>query len=179
MRRMLAVAVSSCAVLLAGGCPPEDYTDLVPATQSEIKRIHDDATLTAQEQRTQLEALGLSPLTINAVLRDKQFGNQFGGDARSAYQKVTRPDFLTLTPDEIQIFASLASSVDSTLSVSFTDAQAQDIVTSFAQFDVSSPQKLAALLEQSPDAVPGSVTADALRKLFVGFDPTLVLPKLP
>ena len=178
-RRMLAAAALSCAVLLAGGCPPEDYRDLVPATLAQITRIHDDTTLRPQEQRTQLEALGLSPLTINAVLHDKTLGNQFGGDLRSAYLKVVKPDFEALTPDEIQLYAAAATSLQSALGINFTDAQAQDIVDFFATADLSSPAKLTTFLDATPDGVPSSVTAANLRSLFVTFDPALLLPLLP
>ena len=179
MRRAFVALVLACTALLAGGCPPENYPDLVPVTQEQITRIHDDTTLSPQQQRTQLEALGLSPLTINVVLQDKPLGNQFGGDLRTAYLKVTKPDLEALTPDEIQIYASGASSAQTSLNISFTDAQAQDIVDFFAANDLSSPAKLTAFLDATPEAVPPSVTADNLRSVFVTFDPALLLPQLP
>jgi hypothetical protein len=178
-RPTLVAAALSCVVLLAGGCPPETYPNLVPATLTEITRIHDDTTLRPQEQREQLEALGLSPLTINAVLQDKDLGNQFGGDLRSTYLKVVKPDFEALTPDEIQIYAAAATSVQSALGISFTDLQAQDIVDFFATADLSSPEELATFLDATPEFVPASVTAANLLSLFVTFDPALVLPLLP
>lgn len=178
-RRTLAVAALSCVVLLAGGCPPETYPDLVPATQAEITRIHDDDTLRPQEQREQLEALGLSPSTINAILQDKDLGNQYGGTLRTAYLKVVEPDFQALTPDEIQIYASAATSLQSALAISFTDVQGQAIVDFFASADLSSPAELAAFLEATPEFVPSSVTAANLQSLFVTFDPALMLSMLP
>lgn len=178
MRRML-VVILSCAGWLAGGCPPEDYSNLVPLTQAEITRIVNDENLNPQEQRLQLEALGVSPLTINALLRDKPLGNQFGGDLRTAYQKVIEANLQALTPDEIQIYAAQVASVDSTLGANFSDAQAQDIVDFLADSDLSSAEELATFLAQSPEFVPSSVTADDLQNVFVEFVPSLLLPVLP
>jgi hypothetical protein len=178
-RRIIAAAALCCASLLVVGCPPEEYSDLVPATLAEITRIHDDDTLRPQEQREQLEALGLSPTTINAIQQDKTLGNQFGGDLRSAYLKLVKPDFQALTPDEVQIFGAAATSLQSSLGINFTDVQGQDIVDFFATADLSSPDELSAYLDATPAGVPSSVTAANLKALFVTFDPALLLPILP
>jgi hypothetical protein len=178
-RRALAAVALSCVALLAGGCPPETFPDLVPATLAEITRIQAEDTVRPQDQREELEALGLSPSTINALLRDKDLGNQFGGDLRSAYLKVVEPDFQALTPDEIQIYAAAATTLQSSLGISFTDVQAQDIVDFFSSADLSSPEELAAFLEATPEFVPSSVTAANLQSLFVTFDPARTLTMLP
>ena len=90
--------------LFVYGCPPEDYPALVPATLQQIDPIVNSTTLTPQQQRVQLEALGVVPETINSLLRNERTGNQYGGDLRTAYTKVTLPNFVLLTPDEVQIY---------------------------------------------------------------------------
>jgi len=166
-------------ILLVGGCPPENYPNLAPATLADVDRIRNDDTLTAQEQRAQLAALGFSPLTINALLQDKPLANQFGGDLRSAYQKVVAPDFLALTPDEIQIYATKASEVDDALNVDWDDTAALNIRDLFAREDLSSADELAAFLDAFPGSVPTGVTVEELRSVFVDFDPDLLLTELP
>ncbi|MBP7747122.1 MAG: hypothetical protein KA383_13435 [Phycisphaerae bacterium] len=179
MRRMLVVLVTCGALLGPGGCPPEDYPDFAPVTLKEIDLVRNDATLTPQEQRVALAELGLSSATIDVLLKDKSLANQGGGDLRTAYTKLVAPDFLALTPDEIQIFASTASSVDDDLSYTLTDVQARAIVDFFNDYDMGSPEALAAFLEDTPDAVPGTIPDDVLQDLFIDFDLSLLLPELP
>jgi hypothetical protein len=178
---MYRLAVCLCtlvALTLIGGCPPENFASLLPATQVEIDRIRDDDALTPQEAREQLRALGLADLTINALLQDRSLGNQFGGDLRSAYLKLTAPDFTELTPDEIQVFATRAPEVDEEVDVNVADDQAQAIVNFFNGFDIRSSEDLQAHLDGG-GSVPGAVDIDTVTTLFIDFDPELLLPLLP
>jgi len=167
------------AMLMIAGCPPEDYDAVAPATLAEIDLIRNDADLTVQEQRTQLEALGLSPLLVNALLQDQRLGNQYGGDLRTAYGKIVEPDLSGLTPDEIQIFGDEASALDDELEVALTDEEAQAMVIFFDQYHLSTPAELDTFLAESPGSVPGKIPDGVLQALFVDFDPSLLLPSLP
>jgi hypothetical protein len=128
--------------------------------------------------RTQLEDLGLDPSTINGLLQDKPLGNQFGGDLRTLYAKLTAPSFTELTPDELQIFASTASSVDDTLDADLNDEEAQAVVTLFKTYDLNSPEDLDAFLGDPANVVPPVIPDGVLRSLFIDFDPELLLPEL-
>lgn len=179
MRRATLVTIAVMVSFLAGGCPPENYPYLAPATLRAIDRIRNDDDLGPQEKRTQLEALGLSPVTVNVLLQDERLANQFGGTLRTAYTKVVAPNYRALTPDEIQIYGDEASAVDTTLSVELTDAEAQAIATFFKDEEISSADDLAAFLEDSANEVPEVIPDGVLRSLFVDFDPTRLLPRLP
>lgn len=178
MRRMLGV-VLLMGLALSGCLPPEQFESAAPATLSEIDPIRDNEDLTPQQMRSQLEELGLSPPTINALLKDERLGNQFGGDLRTAYTKVTAPSFTKLTPDEIQVYGDEASSVDEELNVSLTDEEAQAIVTLFQANDLSSPEKLEAFLNNPSNTVPSEIPDGVLSALFLDFDAALLLPRLP
>ncbi len=181
MPRIATVVLASVFILLPAGCPPEDYPSLLPPTLTEVQRVLDNQNLTPQQQRLQLEQLGLSPTTINAFLKDKPLGNQNGGDLRTAYQKITEPDFTALTPDEIQIWASAASALDSEDDINFklTDQQAQLMVDFFNNNGVRSKQQLTTFLSTSADLVPAEIPENALQALFIDLDPTDLLPQLP
>jgi hypothetical protein len=167
--------------MLLGGCPAESFLNKVPATQQEINLIVKDTALTPQDQRIQLEALGLSDSTINALLSGQQLGNQFGGDPRTAYNKVAGAEFTQLTPDEVQIYGRQASAADPNhqLSVNLTDSEAQAVVDFFHDFNISSKDALAAWLDTPGNTPPSTIPTGVLRALFVDFDPKLVLPNLP
>lgn len=180
MRTTAAFLVLGAAALLVCGCPREDFPAAAPVTLEEIDPIRNDPGLTVQEKRARLEELGLAPLTINALLRGERLGNQFGGDLRTAYAKVTAPDFQALTPDEIQIYGDAASQLDSAddLNVTLTDDQAQKIVEFFFRQDISSAEQLEAYLDAG-GSVPAAIPAGVLEDLFVAFDPARLLPELP
>ncbi len=167
------------AVLTLGGCPPEDYPQAAPTTMDVVNDVVDDGTLTAQEKREQLGELGLSPLVINQLLRDERFGNQFGGDLRSAYEKVTNNRLLALTPDEIQIYADGATQVDDDFNTSIADSEARPISQFFEEFGILSADELEAYLDTPGNTVPDAIPDGVLRTLFVDFDPDLLLPILP
>ncbi|MCK4343296.1 MAG: hypothetical protein KAY37_16400 [Phycisphaerae bacterium] len=166
---------------LLGGCPPEQFNHALTATLDDINLVLEDVSLAVNEKRIQLGALGLSPSTINGLLKDDLFGNQFGGDPRSAYSKVADSRFTELTPDEVQIYAGDASNVDTAddLNINLNDTQAQAIVTFFNDFNITSADALQAYLDTPANTVPSTIPEGVLQALFVDFDPALVLPRLP
>jgi hypothetical protein len=165
--------------LLIGGCPPENYPNALGTTLEEVNAIVSDTSLTPNEQRIQLEALGISPSTINVLLRDEDLGNQYGGDLRSAYSKVVNDRLTGLTPDEVQIYGQGASDVDDELNVDWDDAEAQAIVDFFAFYGLTSVAKLEAFLDSVDTTVPNDVSEEDVRAVFVDFDAALLLPSLP
>lgn len=165
--------------LLTGGCPPENYPNVLGATLEEVDAIVGDTTLTPNERRIQLEALGISPSTINVLLRNEGLGNQYGGDERSTYDKVVGDNLTGLTPDEVQIYGQGASSVDDELNIDWDDTEAQAIVDFFAFYGLSSVAKLEAFLDSVDTTVPNDVSEEDVRAVFVDFDAALLLPSLP
>ena len=181
MQPALPLMLLTGAVLLVVGCPSENYDSLVPTTVADIDLIRNDANLAPQEKRTLLAELGVSPSTINGLLLTERLGNQYGGDLRTAYTKVIAPDFLDLTPDEIQVYGDEASVAnrEGTLNVNLTDGEAQAIVMFFEANNISSPTELEAFLNDTANSVPGDIPDGVLRELFIDFDPSLLLPRLP
>jgi hypothetical protein len=178
--RIVVMLVALVGVLLPlCGCPPEDYPDVVPPTLAQINPIVSDTTLTPEQKRAKLTSLGLTPETINGLLRDERTGNQYGGNLRTAYNKVVAPNFVLLTPDEVQIYGDGATQVDPNQSFALTDAQAQAIVDFFAANDLRTPDELKAWLADPNNVVPSAIPANTLTPLFIDFDPKLLLPILP
>ena len=105
------VLMMGALLVLIGACEVP-LLDALNPTLGQVASIRDNNDLTAQEKRTALENLGLTPIVINGILGSERTGNQFGGDLRTAYNKVTAEQFNELTPDEVQIFADEASEVD-------------------------------------------------------------------
>lgn len=174
----IAIGLIIALALTQGGCPPEDYPNAVPAVPaSEIDAIVRQ-NLPDDETRAELEALGLSPLTVNAILRDKQFANQFGGSIRTAYAKVTEPDFLDLTPDEIQVFNFFANEADPNLQTTVNDGEAQSVVDFFYEYDLRTPDDIQGYLDAG-GSIWTSIPEDLIPKLFLDFDPNLVIPLMP
>lgn len=170
--------LSIAFVLLLGGCPPERFPDSLPPLQDDVNSvISGDGT--AQEKREALEDLGLTPLVINALLVNEETGNQYGGDLRTAYDKIVGDRFTDLTPDEIQIYANAAEDVDESLDVAVTDAEAQAILDLFAAEDIDSANELNTYLLEPANEVPGDIPNDVLQQLFVDFNPASVVDSLP
>ena len=178
--KRLATAALLFSVLIAAGCNPEVFRSAVPTTLEDINRIVNDSGLSAQEKRTQLVALGVSPSTINALLRSERTGNQFGGDLRTAWEKVTASAFNALTPDEVQIYGDGASAVDDAddLDVELTDDEAASVTVFFDDFAIVSAEQLASFLDQGGEPT-GLVDPNVYRALFVDFDPNTLIPNLP
>ncbi len=167
-----------CAAFAVVGCQPEDFDSAVPTTVTDVNRIVNNTSLTAAEKRARLAELGLSPLTINAILRSERTANQFGGDLRSAYDKVKGNQLNRLTPDEVQIYGDAASSADPNISVNLTDEEAQFMADFFADFGIRSRPELGAFLDEG-NLPPGDVDASVYRSVFVDFDPDTLLDQLP
>jgi hypothetical protein len=167
--------------LFACGCPSENYPNLLPATGVELNRVLQNSQLTLQETRTELANLGVDPVTINGLLQADRLGNQFGGDLRTAYTKITQPDFMSLTPDEVQVWGDEASALDpnDSLEVTLTDAAAQAIVTLFRNEGLASATALENFLADPLSSIPSAIPDGVLQSLFVDFDPENLLTKLP
>lgn len=177
----MTVCVGLFLALLAAGCVnPEEFASAVPTTLKDIDRIVNDQGLTVQEKRQQLADLGVSESTINALLRAERTGNQFGGDLRTAWEKVTGDVLTAMTPDEIQIYGDGASAVDAAddLTVEFTDDEASSVATFFDDFGIGSTEQLASFLDQGGEPT-GLVDPNVYRALFVDFDPNTLAPSLP
>lgn len=172
MKRTSVCACSLVALLLAGcglGISPDAY----PTDQEAVNRIRTDASLTAQEKRDALAALGIDQLTINLILRDNRTANQFGGTLRTALDKVTGGTLSQLTPDEIQIYG------DATAAATFTDDQAAAILKFFQDFRIDTADDLETTLDDPATEVPTSVNKDNVRAVFVTFDSSRLIPQLP
>ncbi len=181
MKYLLAGFALLWAATLLTGCPAENFQNKAPPTLQDINLIVKNTALTPQEQRTQLEALGLSDSTINAFLSSQQYGNQFGGTPRTTYDKVVGSAFTQLTPDEVQIYGQGASASDPNqqLSVSLTDNEAQAVVDLFHDFNISSKDALSAWLDTPGNTPPSTIPTGVLRAVFVDFDPKFLVPNLP
>ena len=182
MRVTTLFTIAIGVLLSVGGCPPEIFTNMLPATLEEINDVRGDSSLSAQEKRTQLEALGVTPLTINALLSSERLGNQYGGDLETAYAKLIAPNLRALTPDEVQVFGDEATAAvddDTVLSVALTDAEALAITTFFDDNGLLTPAQLEAYLDDTANTVPDTIPDDVLQGLFVDFDTDLLIPRLP
>ncbi len=177
-RHALLSGLLASTLLYTVGCPPDRFDNTLPPLQSQVSRIQNDSTLTPQQQRQQLEDLGLTPSIINAILRSVRTGNQFGGDLRTAYEKIAGERFTELTPDEVQIYGDEATKLQASLAINLDDAPAQAIVDFFQQQQINTRAELTAYLA-SGNEIPGTIPAGVLPNLFVDFDPALVIPDLP
>lgn len=180
MKRILAGVLIGLIGVLCTACNTEDFANGLPTTMLDVNRILDNTNLSAQQKRTQLEGLGISPSTVNALLQDERTGNQYGGDLRTAWTKVTGGRLRALTPDEVQIYGDAASAVSSTdsLNVQFTDDEASDVTVFFKDFNITTTEELGAFLDSGGEP-SGSVAADTYRGLFVDFDPNTLITQLP
>lgn len=179
--KVIVASAGMFLALLASGCVnPEEFASAVPTTLKDINRIVNDDGLTVQEKRQQLADLGVSQSTINALLRNERTGNQFGGDLRTAWGKVTGGELTAMTPDEIQIYGDGASAVSTSdnLSVAFTDDEASSVATFFDDFGIINTELLASFLDQGGRPT-GLVDPNVYRALFVDFDPNTLIPSLP
>ena len=172
------------AALLLSGCPLDNYPTLAGepnANITAIDRIRNNTNLTPQQQRQQLADLGFDAVTINALLSSVRLANQYGGDLRTAYTKVTSNQFNRMTPDEVQIYGDEATAVDpnGTLQISLTDPQAQAIVNLFTSANIQNKSDLSAYLADPANVIPSTIPANTLKPLFIDFDPQKLLPKLP
>lgn len=175
--RSVGLVLSGCVLMLAG-CPQSDYVSTLSPTIEEVDAIRNDADLSAQEKREELRFLGLSETTINALLRTERLGNQFGGDLRSAFEKVTGGELSNMTPDEVQLYSDAAIVVDSNVSPTISDQQAQAIIELFVAENIGTADDLRTLLTDPGREVPSSIPDNVLQTLFVDFDPTRIEDQL-
>jgi hypothetical protein len=150
-------------------------------TLGEVTRIVDSEDLSAVQKRAALEALGVPPNVINALLSDQRLVNQFGGDLRSAYDKVVGDRLDALTPDEVQLYADAASEAGAGINLTLTDVQAQAMVDLFQRSHLSSRDQLLAFLEDPAQAATLSpdIPENALNDLFITLDPAEIVDQLP
>lgn len=172
-------AVMLAAVMILSGCGLETFYSTLPPTLNEIDVVAGDDSLSPQEKRQRLEELGLTPLVINAVLSDQRTANQFGGDLRSAYDKVVGGMFDQMTPDEIQLYNDAARNASNTITFTLSDAEAQAIHDLFVNNDIQTEDELSAFLANPENEVPAPIPAGSLQQLFVDLDPALVRDQLP
>jgi hypothetical protein len=165
---------------LVGACNGP-LPDALPTTMVQVNSILQDGNISAQSKRTQLANLGLTPAQIDALLVSIRTANQGGGDLRTAYDKVTAGQLNDLTPDEVQLYADAAKTADNTISFTLADKDAQAIVDVLQSNDIASKEQLVAFLDDPVKAasIPAAVPDGSLKGLFVTFDPTLLIDKLP
>ncbi|MFN0136214.1 MAG: hypothetical protein ACKVS9_08875 [Phycisphaerae bacterium] len=161
------------AAMIAAGCGLEESPFSIGVNQTQVNRIRTDATTTGQEKREALRALGIDDLTINAILRDTRTANQFGGDLRTAFNKVVGGTLSEMTPDEVQIYG------DATAVTTFSDSQAQTILDFFVDAAIDTRDDLEQVLDDDQIALPSTINEDNLRGTFVTFDPNDLIDDLP
>lgn len=171
-RCWMRVLVLAGATMVAG-CGLNESPFAFDANLTQVNRIRTDGTLTGQEKREALIDLGFDDLTINGILRDTRTANQFGGDLRTAFNKVVGGTMSEMTPDEIQLYA------DGTAVVQFSDSQAQTILDFFVDTAVDTRDDLEQVLDDDQVALPSTINEDNLRATFVTFDPNDLIDDLP
>lgn len=165
-------------VLTLGGCGLVSGPDDIGPNFDEVAAIVNNTDLSAQVRREQLRDLGINDTTINGLLQGERTGNQFGGDLRSAYAKVSGDSYATLTPDEIQIFGDAARTSGGP-NFTISDAAAQAIRVFFDDQGINNADDITSFLSDEDNIVPAAIPAGLLQQLFVDFDETEVLSQLP
>ncbi|MCG3127954.1 MAG: hypothetical protein CHACPFDD_02827 [Phycisphaerae bacterium] len=178
--RSTVIALTALLATLPAGCPSDSqFEDAAPAHLSGVTAIVDDTSLTPQQKRAALAGLGLDENVINAVMITIRLGNQFGGDARTAYDKVTGGRLDAMTPDEVQVYSDEASRVGDLNNFSLTDAEGQRAVLFFQDFGITTRDELANYLSGTLNVQPNGLPDEFLSTIFVDFDPALLVPELP
>src|SRR5262245_2403967 len=135
------------------GCGTEHFPGEVDAANlTEVNQVRNNASLTGQEKRDQLRALGFDDVTINGLLRAERTANQFGGTENTAFDKVTGDLLLSMTPDEIQLYGDL------TAATVFTDAQAQELSKLFIDNLIATVDELETWLNENDIDSPNGLT---------------------
>jgi len=180
MRRIFLYLICASMLFVWASACEGPLWDAAPTTTYYVNPIVEDESLSAQEKRDRLEKLGLSPLVINALLKDERLGNQFGGDLRTAYEKVVGDRLDELTPDEAQAYSDAVAEVGS-MTVSWDDDIAQMIVDLFVDNRLQTREELGEWLEDPANlaTLPAKISSDELDDVFVTFDPERLLEKLP
>ena len=159
-------------ILALAGCGLRRFEHSPGTFLENVEDVRTDASLTPQEKRDSLRAMGLSDEIINGVLREERLGNQFGGDLRTAIDKVLDSQLASLTPDETQAYA------DATEAPQVSDADAQQIVNLFEEVGLDSVTELEAFLDVPNQDVPG-VDEEVVRTIFIDTPITDVIAQLP
>lgn len=165
-------ALSLAALIAFGGCGQTHFDAALNTSVEDVQAILDDDMLSSQETREALADLGIDEVTINALLRADRVANQFGGDLRSAFLKVSGGRLNELTPDEVQVYG------DATAVTSYSDTEAQAIVDLFADAGVTTSDGLEALLDTPSFALPIGIDDENLREVFVNFNPNDVISQI-
>ena len=137
---------------------------------------------------------GVDFFPLSVEYREKQYAaGQFPGGIIKREGRPTNKEILTcrlidrpLRPlfpkgyhDEVQIYADAAGTVDTTIAVTLSDAQAQAIVTFFNDFRPHTRDELKALLATTGVTVPDTIPSGVLTNVFVDFDPQQLASILP
>jgi hypothetical protein len=161
------------------GCEPSVFPAGAGPSLNAVEQIRDDSDLTVVEKRTELALLGLDDVTINAILVDERTGNQFGGDLRTAYDKVVGQRLDTLTPDEVQVYADAASEASEDFDHTVSDSEAAAVVRLLSDNDLRTSGDLNVYLADNANSVPSAIPENLLQDVFLDFDPDLLLDELP
>lgn len=168
-----------CAGLLTSwGCVPQPSPHSVGPTLDQIEAVRDDASLTLQERRLRLAEMGLSEVVINVVMIEQRLANQFGGDLRTALNKITSDRLHELTPDELQYYADAASGQGGAPLFDISDDEAQAIVDLLVMNDLHSADDVTDFLRDNPE-LPEDITRQLLEDLLVEVDPLTLVDDLP
>lgn len=177
--RLSAPALLWPALLSMPACEPNVFPASAGPSLQQVEDIRDDEDLTVVEKRAELALLGLDDVTINAVLVDERTGNQFGGDLRTAYDKITGGRLDTLTPDEVQIYADAASEATEDFNFDLEDNEAAAVVRLLSENELRTTGDLNVYLADGTNPVPSEIPEDFLQNVLVDFDPDLLLDELP
>lgn len=138
----------------------------------DVDQIVNNDGLEPQEKRDELAALGVREVTINALLADETFANQFGGTLTTGREKVVAETFRELTPDEIQQYGDA-------LGQPYNDAQGQAIHDLFAEEFIDNPDELETFLDDPGTELDPAISDVDLRATFIDGDPDSILDELP
>jgi hypothetical protein len=163
---------------LLAGCVPQTPENAVPASRQDVEAIRDNESLTLQERRETLAAMGLSEIVINVVMIDQRLANQFGGDLRTALNKVSGERLSDLTPDEVQYYADAASGNNGAPFFDIQDEEAQAISDLFVDENINSADDVEAFLDDPNAEIPEATSRETLQDLFVDVDPNDLVDQL-
>ncbi len=177
--RLSAVALLPPVLLATSGCEPNVFPASAGPSLQQVEQIRDDDGLTAVEKRAELALLGLDDVTINAILVEERTGNQFGGDLRTAFDKVTGGRLDTLTADEVQIYADAASEASEDFNFDLEDDEAAAVVRLLRDNEIRTTGDLNVYLANGTNPVPSDIPEDLLQDVLIDFDSDLLLDELP
>ncbi|MBN2446126.1 MAG: hypothetical protein JXO22_05350, partial [Phycisphaerae bacterium] len=113
------------------------------------------------------------------LLSGDSYGNQYGGDLESAYEKITGDRFTELTPDEVQYYYDAAATADEDLDYDVDDAVADAVVTFFRDHSLDSAAAVSVYIDDPANDVLPDIPDGFLQDVFVDFDPIEVEDQLP